>query len=190
MLRVASAVRWIFALVLVTILVAVMTDAGKGYARQVGWLTNAADAIVRLAWFYALLGFTAGAWLDWALRRFDDRRAAVRMALGIELATLGKAIESRQNLREWPDSAKDILPKLIATLRATSRLRIWTPDMKITRWSRGGVFLYAYLNHVGTLLCKGQFRRAKQQANRFRDILNKELPHSSKDAATGANHPT
>jgi len=112
----------------------------------------------------------------------------VRTAVGIELATLGKALESRQNLREWPDSAKDMMPKLIAVLQATGRLRIWTPDMKVTTWPMAGVFLSTYLNHVGTLLGTGQFRRAKQQAKRFRDILNKERPDSRKDAATATNH--
>jgi len=190
MLRVASAFRWILAVVMVALLVAMM---GWLHTSQTIWLAEAADAIVQRPWFssaaLALVGLTAGAWLDWALRGFDDRRAAVRTAVGIELATLGKALESRQNLSGWPDSAKDIMPRLIAALQATSRLRIWTPDMTITTWPRGGVFLYTYLNHVGTLLGTGQFRRAKQQAKRFRDILNKELPDSRKDAATGTNLP-
>jgi len=112
----------------------------------------------------------------------------VRTAVGIELATLGKALESRQNLREWPDSAKDMMPKLIAALQATGRLRIWTPDMKVTTWPEGrriSLYISQSCRHAPR---HRTIPAQKQQAKRFRDILNKERPDSRKDAATAANH--
>jgi len=115
-----------------------------------------------------LLGFVAGLWLDWLLRKLDGSRAEERQALGTEMVSLGDYLRFSQL------PTHQARPQIMSCLTTAKKLGIWVPDQRVFEISKRAENLIMeypirnliadYLAHVGTMLKDGHFKEAKQEA--------------------------
>jgi hypothetical protein len=102
-----------------------------------------------------LVGFVAGLWVDWLLRRLDGSRAKQREALGTEMRILGHDL-----------NLFGARPQITSCFIAARKLGLWVPDQHIftLHVDFAEPLIKDYLLNVGTMLKDGHFREAKQYA--------------------------
>jgi hypothetical protein len=129
-----------------------------------------------------LLGFVAGLWVDWLLRKLDKTRDDERKVLGGEMANFGETLALIKDLRQHT-------PKIISYFISARKFGIWAPDDRIfsiltdrlkSAIRENGSYMTPtksvldymtledmikdYLKQVGTMLRDGHFREARQYA--------------------------
>jgi hypothetical protein len=132
-----------------------------------------------------LIGFVAGLWLDWLLRRLDRSRSVARENLGIEMQSTGREIQVGTDL--WvnigPLSAG---PRLHACFVKAEKLGLWYPDDRTFQVrplfaDRIQHTLLMYLLHVGKLLSDGHFAEAKRVALQSKEAFAKVLAENERE---------
>jgi hypothetical protein len=106
-----------------------------------------------------LVGFVAGLWVDWLLRKLDGSRAKQREALGTEMRTLGHDLGRAHPMYK-------ARPRIVSCFTTARKLGIWVPDDRIfsIHPPRAIDLITDYLMDVGIMLRDGHFSEAKQHA--------------------------
>jgi len=170
MQRFSALVRYIFTAILLPILIAVAAHFIEEQPQETAnvvlkFLFDLAEQ----TWFRVtallLVGFAAGLWVDWFLRRLDGSRVDERKKLGTDMVSLG------HDLRFLRDPTTPILmqrarPQILSCFTAARKFAIWVPDQRAYELhpDRARNMITDYLMGVGTLLKDGQFREAKRYA--------------------------
>ena len=117
-----------------------------------------------------LVGFAAGLWVDWFLRKLDGSRAKQREALGYEMCNLAHDLGSAHHpLMVNPMYANR--SRMMSCFTTARSFGIWVPDDRIFSMlhpPRAVDLVVAYLDDVGTMLKDGHFKQAKQHAKNRR----------------------
>ncbi len=168
MQRFSAWARWIATVILIPIFTAVAARFIWEQPRET------ANAVLKFlldlseqTWFRVtallLVGFVAGLWLDWLLRKLDRSRAEKRKALGTEMVFLG------HELRKLVDP-NEVRPKIMSRFATARKLGIWVPDQRVFEIADNQLvqssirnLIIEYLMDVGTMLKDGHSREAKQQ---------------------------
>jgi hypothetical protein len=157
----SALVRYIFTVILVPILVAVAAHFIEEQPQET------ANVVLKFlfdlweqTWFsitaLLLVGFVAGLWVDWLLRKLDGSDAKQRETLGTEMDLLGHGRLDLFGAR----------PEIDSCFIAARKLGIWAPDQHIftLHIDFAAPLIKDYLLNVGTRLKNGHFREAKQYA--------------------------
>ena len=102
-----------------------------------------------------LVGFVAGLWVDWLLRKLDRSRADERKNIGTDMVTLARNLSNLRDIHQG-------YPQIMSCFIAARKLGIWAPDQRI--FNVPDKLIIDYLSNVGTMLWDGHFREAKQEA--------------------------
>jgi hypothetical protein len=186
MLKLAQLARFILATVFTAMFVPVVTDMSRRYAEKqgwiehpeqaAGWLMSVLLAVAQWPWFYPMFalvgGLTAGAWLDWLLRKFDGSREARRRTLGWEMVNLANAVQ-----QEGPN-LHYIRPRVTSLFIKIHKARLWHPSYEVFRLPTG--FLPTYLRMVGQLLADGHFREARVHSLQAKEAFEQQLKEQQK----------
>jgi hypothetical protein len=185
MFKLASLVRWLLLAILVPLAIPVATVSSTRWAESRGWYSPGEPggwlttlvAIGELPWLLPVVlvvaGLTAGAWLDWLIRKLDHTRAAERVEIGNELLHLANRVASRQEgiRNEWPANVHDLRPSIMSAFIKVERIGVWAPvDQPYGRLD-GANILVNYLQLVGTMLSEGHFKQARKRAAQVRAFL-------------------
>jgi hypothetical protein len=113
-----------------------------------------------------LVGFVAGLWVDWLLRKLDGSRANERKALGTEMVKLGNLLHGYSGKPRglYMPAAR---PRIVSCFTTARKLGIWVPDdrmFSIIHFPPAMDLITDYLMDVGTMLQGGHFSEAKQHA--------------------------
>jgi hypothetical protein len=114
-----------------------------------------------------LVGFVAGLWVDWLLRRLDGSLAKQREALADERVALGtKMVKLGDDLDNLRSPMQQAGPEIRSCLASAKKLGIWVPDQRVLviHPDRAKLLVEDYLRQVGTLLKDGNFSSARQYA--------------------------
>jgi hypothetical protein len=121
------------------------------------------------------VGFVAGLWVDWFLRRLDGSRADRRKKLGIDMLKLA------HNLGDFArridgDPMNAFRPQITSCFATARKLGMWIPDDRIfsiySPHAMHGMradamdLIMEYLTQVGTMLKEGNFCEAKRDAKK------------------------
>jgi hypothetical protein len=116
-----------------------------------------------------LIGFVAGLWLDWLLRRLDLTRNAAREKIGIEMQDLATKLE---NAAPPATGLPPYYAELISLLLKVGKHGIWVPLQNIQS-PEYRLVMCAYLKVVGTLLSDGHFDVARSMAWTLKDAFKR-----------------
>jgi hypothetical protein len=114
-----------------------------------------------------LVGFVAGLWVDWLLRRLDGSLAKQREALADERAALGtKMVKLGDDLDDLRSPMQQAGPEIRSCFASAKKFGIWVPDQRVLviHPDRAKLLVEDYLRQVGTLLKDGNFSSARQYA--------------------------
>src|SRR5262245_57664415 len=114
-----------------------------------------------------LVGFVAGLWVDWLLRRLDGSLAKQREALADERVALGiKMVKLGDDLDDLRSPMQQAGPEIRSCFASARKFGIWVPDQRVFAMhpDRAKLLVEDYLTQVGTLLKDGNFSSAKQYA--------------------------
>lgn len=189
MLRLAGFARWVLLALFLPVVLPVMAEFAKRLVdslgwyehpeQAAGWLMGTLTGFAQVPWVFptALIlgGLTAGAWLDWLLRRLDGSRAARRKDIGRELLSLAAMVQSRQDgwHGEWPNNIHDLWPLTMSIFIKAEQIGIWAPTGQPyeIKAPTGPNILINYLRFVGTMLADGHFTQARKRANQLKGAL-------------------
>ena len=175
MQRLSALIRYVFTVILVPIIIAVATHFIEEQPRETS------NAVLKFlfdlseqTWFRVtaslLVGFAAGLWVDWFLRKLDGSRAKQREALGYEMCNLAHDLGSAHHpLMVNPMYANR--SRMMSCFTTARKFGIWVPDDRIFSMlhpPRAVDLVVAYLDDVGTMLKDGHFKQAKQHAKNRR----------------------
>jgi hypothetical protein len=110
------------------------------------------------------VGFVAGLWLDWLLRRLDRSRNAARKDLGIEMQDLAGKLANGLTAPYYAE--------LLSIFLKVGKLGVWTPIHYIQNEERRAS-LCGYLQLIGKLLNDGLFDEAKLAASMLKNSFEK-----------------
>jgi hypothetical protein len=167
-----GAIRWFLVATLVSVVLAVLSSLGQDRIKPLP-AGEMLGRIAQHAWFYPaaifLAALTAGAWLDWFLRKEKKR-------IGIEFINLATRIENRTNssYAKWPDIARVVEPDIVSTFIRAKRQGIWTPSGEWAVREDSYGTLINYLRMVGQLQADGRFRQARETALTYKAMEQEE----------------
>jgi hypothetical protein len=113
------------------------------------------------AWFRVavliLVGFVAGLWLGWLLRKLDDTRADKRKVLGGEMVNFGETLVLIKDPRDHSG-------RIRSYFTSARKFGIWAPDDRVFDLSDANRVITEYLSTIGQMLKAGHFKEAKHDA--------------------------
>jgi hypothetical protein len=145
-------------------------DRNGAYEHPGASILNALAVLAQLPGVYpaalVLSGLLAGAWLDVIFRKLDGSRRKALVDLGVDIRSLGRRINDRQNgfRSKWPANIIDLKPSLLSSHLKLTKRGIWSPGEILLSRADGAQLQADYLETVGTLLREGQFTEAKEKA--------------------------
>ena len=130
---------------------------------------------------WILIGFAAGFWVDWLLRKLDGSRAEHRKALGVEMGILAHDLGATV----YPLMVNPMYvarPKMVSCFTTARKFGIWVPDDRIfeVHPPRAMNLVTDYLNDVGAMLRAGHFSDAKQHAKSRKPLFDKAYADEGK----------
>jgi hypothetical protein len=125
------------------------------------------------AWI--LLGFVAGLWVDWLLRKADGSRAEKRKELGYDMLKLARNLaDYARRINGNPMNA--FRPQIASCLTRARKVGMWVPDDRIFSIyppHRAMDLIVDYLTRVGQMLRDGNFSEAQSDAKKLEANFNK-----------------
>jgi hypothetical protein len=125
------------------------------------------------AWI--LVGFVAGLWVDWLLRKLDGSRAEKRKGLGYDMLKLARNLgDFARRIDGNPMNA--FRPQITSCLTRARKLGMCIPDDRIFSIyppERAMDLTVDYLTRVGQMLRDGNFSEAKRDAKKIEANFNK-----------------
>jgi hypothetical protein len=114
-----------------------------------------------------LVGFIAGLWLDWFLRKLDSTRADKRKTLGAEMVKFGETLVLIKDLMGHSGKIKSYFT-------SARKLGIWAPDDRVFALHPDHAIdlIGDYLRQVGTMLKDGHFKEAKRDAKNSKAVFD------------------
>src|SRR5262249_7320490 len=128
-----------------------------------------------------LVGFVAGLWVDWLLRRLDGSRAKQREALADERVALGtKMVKLGDDLDDLRSPMQQAGHEIRSCFASAKKFGIWVPDQRVLviHPDRAKLLVEDYLRQVGTLLKDGNFSSARHMPRRIVNTCSMRLTQS------------